>query len=158
MGREIRRVPKDWQHPKKEDGSYHPMFDDNFDESLKTWLQEYELWKSGEHPDQKKWPEEKNKPYHAWAGGPPDPKYYNHNKNEKVWFQMYETVSEGTPVTPPFETKEELVNYLTQNGTFWDSTCWKKENAESFVNSGWAPSGIVTNGRVYTAIDMAEVK
>lgn len=33
MGREIRRVPKNWKHPRLEDGRYQPMFDQNYEEA-----------------------------------------------------------------------------------------------------------------------------
>lgn len=144
MGREIRRVPDNWEHPKNEDGRYHPMFDDDFESALKEWLDGYELWKKGEHPDQTAdWIEE-NMPYWEWAGAPPDPDYYHPKFENADWYQVYETVSEGTPVTPPFPTKEELVNYLTQHGDFWDQWRglggWSRENAERFVSSQYAPS------------------
>ena len=32
------------------------------------------------------------------------------------WFQVYETVTQGTPVTPPFQTLEELEEHLVKNG------------------------------------------
>jgi hypothetical protein len=64
-----------------------------------------------------------------------------------TWFQVYETVSEGTPVTPPFATKEELVDYLVANGDFWDQHRgdggWSRENAEAFVGAGFAMSLVV---------------
>jgi len=68
-----------------------------------------------------------------------------------TWFQAYETVSEGTPVTPPFATQEELIDYLATRGDFWDQHRgegpWPRENARKFVlGSGWAPSMIVTTG------------
>ena len=67
-------------------------------------------------------------------------------EQEKTRLTMYETVSEGTPVTPPFATKEELVNYLVEHGDFWDQHRghggWSRENAEHFVQAEWAPSGI----------------
>ena len=33
MGREIRKVPPNWEHPKKADGTYHPMYDEYFDDA-----------------------------------------------------------------------------------------------------------------------------
>jgi len=149
VGREIRMVPPNWEHPKKDD-KYQPMYDKDFDKALKNWVEEYELWKQGKHPDQEGYP------YWEYAGGPPDPEYYQHNiTQDKTWVQVYETVSEGTPVTPPFATKEELIDYLVGNGTFWDSRGWRRENAEKFVESGWAPSGIfnTATGEFKTARD-----
>lgn len=84
---------------------------------------------------------------------------------EATWFQMYETVSEGTPVTPPFETREELVEYLVANGCFWDQkrrarglsgdwmrcSPWTREEATKFVfGDGWMPSMTVQNGEINT--------
>ena len=79
---------------------------------------------------------------------------------------MYETVSEGTPVTPPFATKEELVEYLIEHGDFWDQKrrkegntimpCdpWTREQAETFVNdTEWAPSGMIINGKYMSGIE-----
>ncbi len=113
MGREIRRVPANWEHPKrkcphspwnggcdesKKNGGlcYHPMFDEDFDIALKEWVDGYELWKKGEHPDQS------DCTYFKWCGAPPDPDFYHHNWTSAEWYQVYETVSEGCPVTPPF--------------------------------------------------------
>jgi hypothetical protein len=46
MGREIRRVPANWEHPKDErDGGYIPMYDDDFDAALAKCLAGYELLK-----------------------------------------------------------------------------------------------------------------
>ena len=147
MGREIRRVPPHWEHPKKENGQYQPMYDNDFDTQLTEWLAGYELWKKGEHPDQgKDWMEEGTK-YWDWEGSPPDPEYYHPKwEQEPTWYQVYETVSEGTPVSPAFATKEELVNYLVEHGDFWDQRRgdggWDRANAEHFVEAGWAMSGI----------------
>lgn len=67
-------------------------------------------------------------------------------KHPKV--ETYETVSEGTPITPPFETKEELVEWMSNNKDFWGYQ-WTKEQAENFViNTGWAMSGIIKNGEI----------
>lgn len=154
MGREIRMVPPNWEHPKKEDGSYRPMFKEDFDSELQEWLTNYELWKAGNHPSQKDYP------FWEWEGPPPDPNYYRPVFTEDpTWCQIYETVSEGTPVTPPFSTKKELVNYLVENGDFWDQIRgdggWNRENAEQFVGCGWAPSMITTQTADKCEIKMA---
>jgi hypothetical protein len=70
---------------------------------------------------------------------------------EPTWWQVYETVSEGTPVSPPFATAEELIDYLVENGDFWDQRRGahppSREAVESFVKDGWAPSMIVDSQR-----------
>ena len=65
---------------------------------------------------------------------------------------MYETVSEGTPVTPKFATKEELVEYLVTRGTFYDGP-WKRKVAEAFVKEEWAPSMVINGGKIYEPKD-----
>lgn len=120
MGREIRKVPPNWDHPKTPEGHYQPMFNETFK-------------------------------------GEGNPLFYRTWKDEKAtWYQLWETVSEGTPVSPPFATREELIEYLVTNGDFWDQqrrregctvmNCapWSRKQAEKFVNSiGWAPSFIM---------------
>jgi hypothetical protein len=157
MGREIRMVPPNWEHPKKEDGAYQPMYDNTFDEAFFKWVDGYKLWKEKKHPeytDECEYWDEYGHPPH-----PADTNYYRQEfKEEPTWYQVYETVSEGTPVTPPFETKEELIDYLVSSGDFWDQQRghggWKRENAEKFVSSGWAPTGALTSsGEFKTARD-----
>lgn len=151
MGREIRRVPPNWQHPRNEQGRYQPMYDETFDNALDEWVKNYHLWKKGSHPDQQEYP------YWEWAGKPPDPDYYRPEfDQEPTYYQVYETISEGVPVTPPFATKEELVNYLVKYGDFWDQKRgdggWARENAERFVSSEWAPSFMVFRSSEETVI------
>lgn len=148
MGREIRRVPANWEHPKDEQGSYKPMYDNDFDTRLAEWLAGYELWKKGEHEYQKDSDLAEGLEYWDYDGALPDPAYYRPKfETEPTWYQVYETVSEGTPVTPPFSTKEELIEYLVQHGDFRDQRRgdggWSRKNAESFLESEWAPSLIM---------------
>lgn len=70
------------------------------------------------------------------------------------WWQVWETVSEGSPVTPAFATGDELINYLVKYGDSWDQSRgdggWKRDNAIQFVkNAGWAPSLVISNGFMY---------
>lgn len=75
------------------------------------------------------------------------------------WWQVWETVSEGSPVTPAFATREQLVDYLVENGDHWDQKRgdggWGRDNAELFVESEWAPSLITAGGQVYAPRDGA---
>ena len=132
MGREIRRVPANWQHPQK-NGKYKSLFDKDFDTALQEWLAEYEAWKKdpGDEP---------------FTETPPDPEYYRPKFESAEWYQVYETVSEGTPVTPPFATKAEIIDYLSTHGDFWDQKrgdgAWSRQAAERFAEAEWAPSGV----------------
>lgn len=166
MGRELRKVIPNWEHPKKDrSDSFQPMFDRPYIDAITEWINQHLLWEKGEHPDQ---PNE-CRYFAEWDGNPPDFEYYRPcwKTEEMTWFQVYETVSEGTPVTPPFETKEELVEYLVENGDFWDQKrrerktpfsmpCdpWKREHAENFVfGDGWAPSGVFANGKFMSGVE-----
>jgi len=162
MGREIRKVPANWEHPKKEHypDRYQPIYDRTFAEAAKEWKEEFAKWEAGERPDYCG-EENKNLEYWEWEGKPPDPEYYRPYKDEEAtWLQVYETVSEGTPVTPPFATADELIEYLSTHGDFWcqkrGETPPSKAAAAKFVNMGWAPSMIVSNGTIKSGIDALE--
>lgn len=150
MGREVRKVPANWDHPKQEgqyDGRLQPMFDETFEEAATEWKAEFAKWEAGERPSYCS-DESKTLEYWEWNGGPPDRAYYRPWKDEDAtWVQVWETVSEGTPVTPPFATAAELVDYLATHGDFWDQKRgdgpWDRASAERFVGTGWAPSLVV---------------
>jgi len=149
MGREIRRVPPNWEHPKG-DGSdgYQSMYDRDYETATKEWKEGYALWESGKHPSRHIW--EADDEYWDYEGTPDKSMHRPKFTEEPTWFQVYQTVSEGTPVTPPFATKKELVDYLVENGDFWDQSRghggWERVNAEKFVGCGWAPSAMVIVG------------
>jgi hypothetical protein len=148
MGREIRRVPPNWEHPRdKQDGGYIPMLDIDYDTAAQRWIDELMQWEN-----KQEWKGKSCRYFWDWDGGPPNEEYHRPVFTEKpTWYQVYETVSEGCPVSPPFETKEELVDYLVEYGDFWDQRRgdggWTRENAESFVRREWAPSGWMIAGK-----------
>jgi hypothetical protein len=151
MGREIRLVKPGWEHPKGERNwgiDYMPLYDEDFASAAKEWRDLFAKWEGGER--QKHLQETgDDEEFWEWHGTPPDRAYYRPawTEAEAIHFQMYETVSEGTPVSPVFATKEELVDYLVANGDFWDQKRgnggWKRDAAEKFVGCGYAPSMIV---------------
>ena len=166
MGREIRRVPPNWEHPRRtaygEEG-YQPKYDIPYTKAAEEWVQDFLLWQKGEHRSQKGKYADDCKYFWEHDGNPPDEEYYlPDGLEESTWHQMYETVSEGTPVSPPFATKEELVDYLVENGDFWDQRRGTppptRESAEAFVGMGWAPSFIVTGGEVMSGVEAANMK
>lgn len=163
MGLEIRLVPAGWEHPrvrcehspwaggceeaKRHGGQcYQPLHDRDFETEAREWLDAAIAWDNGTEPDaaEFKW---SHPFYWQWAGDPPDAKYYRPKwtDEERTHFQVYEAVSEGTPVTPAFATREELVEHLVAHGTDWDKGGWQREHAEKFVGRGWAPSMVVEN-------------
>lgn len=61
---------------------------------------------------------------------------------------LYETVSDGTPITPVCPTAEALVEHLCTEGDDWEQTPWRREAAEQMVGQGSAPSFVVHGGQV----------
>lgn len=154
MGREIRKVPADWQHPRwTEDdalrpnlvGKYRPLFDHDYDSVAREWVESFRKWSVGTHENQ-----DSDYAYYWEYEDPPSKDSYR----ERTWteadathFMVYETVSEGTPVTPAFATAEELIEHLATVGTDWDhGQPWDRKSATKFVHSGWAPSAIMRPG------------
>lgn len=83
-------------------------------------------------------------------------------------WQVWETVSEGSPITPVFATPEELITHICTVGTTWDQHSiaqgWSnrlpsREQATAFVmGPGWVPSMVITtDGQVYRGIESAPV-
>lgn len=166
MGREIRKVVAGWEHPRmvcphspwqggcseaKRNGGkcFRPLHDRSFSEAADEWKREFAAWERGEHPD---YCDDANETleFWEWGGNPPDRDYYRPEwaEADRSWVQVYETVSEGTPVTPAFATDDELIDYLVAHGDFWDQTRgqggWDREAATRFVkDSGWAPSMVM---------------
>jgi len=121
MGREVRRVPPGWNHPRDERGNFRALFDGaNLTRRTDEWDRDAALWKRGlrlnygdEDPTPVD-PEWIGRPYAEWAGDRPDPDDYT-----PVWaadvathLMMYENTSEGTPISPAFATAEELARWL----------------------------------------------
>lgn len=72
MGRELRMVAQDWEHPKNDEfaSGYEPLLP----EQMPQW-----------------------------------------DEDEKTHFQMHEDTSEGTPKSPPMESKEALAQWCVDN-------------------------------------------
>lgn len=152
MGREIRRVPRDWEHPKFTEGArrgqYMPLHDQDYETAAEEWMKNLGLWRQGRHEAQ---PSCDFCRYYWEYESPPDKETCREKKwteAEATHYQMYETVSEGTPVSPVFASPQELADYLVSKGDFWDQKRgkggWSRAAAESFVKAGSAPSVMTT--------------
>ncbi len=166
MGREIRKVPPNWQHPKQDSGRndhHQPLYDEQYKAAADDWKRRFaEFYANGKD-------KEHDCEFWDWDDTPPKKEYYREYSDEEgTWFQAYETVSEGTPVSPPFATQQELADYLAANGDFWDQDrrrtglssmdCkpWGKENAQRFVfGGGYMPSMVVQDGKIFTGGELA---
>ncbi len=147
---------------------FRPMYQQDFKEvysdfekDQKEWYQEYEAFENGKvfelTSKERIYSKANGNIYEDWAGKPPSsPSPYGYMPKGE-WYQLFETVSEGTPLSPPFKTKEELVEWLVNNKDFWDRQ-WTRPQAEGMVKSGWAPSGIMANGKFYRSEQAVELQ
>ena len=135
MGREVRRVPADWQHPRDEmTGRYRPLYPgERYAQSAAEFMEKANaeglqaaIDSCGQAPDAEDympdWPAE-----------------------QRTHLMMYEDTSEGTPISPAFETPEALARWLADTGasSFGRSTA----SYEAWLNvarGGWAPSATYT--------------
>lgn len=60
-------------------------------------------------------------------------------------WQLWETVTEGSPISPVFATPEELARWMVDGSSKWDMPS-DYDAALNFVRAGWAPSLVVANG------------
>ncbi|HUT60660.1 MAG TPA: hypothetical protein VNA25_22675 [Phycisphaerae bacterium] len=153
MGREIRRVPEGWEHPRytkydavprwslsngygTSEGEYRPLHDSDFASEMADWQTR---WQACDTP-------EKRAEFLEDEGGPPRPEYHRPEwkDGEATHYQYYETVSEGTPLSPPMPSLEALAEWLSAHQDFWGKGPLTREQADAFCRSGWAPSFVFT--------------
>jgi hypothetical protein len=125
MSREIRRVPKDWEHP-REAGHYKPLLDKSYSQAILDHIK-------GELPWYLRHPRHLKEWFECW----PDREYCrpHWSKSEATHYQIYEDVSEGTPVSPIFENLGEMKAWLLEQG-------FSEKASSKFIEDGWAPSMI----------------
>ena len=169
MGREIRKVPKNWKHPTKNRYSYDknfiPLMDnyvrslgyykESVDDFIKYMTEIIEKGKTKVYD--KVWEDPKQLYEYLIEDGQMNPPDVNDYMPSGEWYQLYEDVSEGTPLSPPFETPKELVEWLTNNKDYWDSQ-WTKEQAEAMVKDEYSPSMVVTGGKLYNSQEALLIK
>lgn len=140
MGREIRRVPKHWMHPQDSKGAYIPLHDETYDSVAKKWVEEFYLWQSGEHPEQKAMDASKQYPYFWEWEEPPQEEYYRPAyEGPNTCYQFYENTTEGTPLSPVFETKEEMREWFLKQD-------YRAEVADSLLQEKPIPSFEMRHG------------
>lgn len=135
MSRELRRVHPTWEHPKDTQGNYIPLSDGfDWDKDLTRWLEVAEEFESEELAEAVGYYKPNSKEYMPrWT------------EDEATHYQWYETVSEGTPVSPPMASKEALAAWLS--GNHLDRLSGKKFTKEQWlkvVNQEWVISGVLT--------------
>ncbi|EAS1759888.1 hypothetical protein BH012_20510 [Salmonella enterica] len=149
LSREVRRVPVNWVHPKGENGKFIPLLD-RYNRDIARWDEGYVQWQAGyfrlyNHPNDNTavgWATKTEMlvglSYTEWAGPRPQPENYipDWPDKERTHFQMYETVSEGTPVSPVLDAPEALARWLTDNrASLWGNIKANYEDWLDIINS-----------------------
>lgn len=126
MSRKLIRVPSNWGHPKDENGNYIPLFTDSFSKDLENYENKYKQWLNGFRDDWKggwvvKSGKEITMSFDEWYGEKPKKEHYITKWDDviKPHIQLYETTTEGTPITPIYNINEleKLCNYASVNRT-----------------------------------------
>lgn len=126
MSREVRRVPVNWEHPKDEKGHFVPLsssFPYN-EEEIQEGLRDGWLKDGPPHYGcdvMPEWPE---------AG--------------RTHYQMYESTTEGTPISPVMETPEVLARWLADNTSAFDHMGATYDQWLATIKRGWAVSAAVS--------------
>jgi hypothetical protein len=143
MSREIRKVPENWEHPKKSNGEYHPMHDEFYGDVLNEWIENNKKWADGTHQDLIDNPALKEEyPFFSmWSDDAPDVAYYQTVKypaEQLTHIQLYEDCSEGTPVSPVFKADEfeKLCEYAAENCTTFADFKASKEDWMKMLEDG----------------------
>ena len=164
MGREVRRVPKDWEHPKHEHGIHAgkpiPLHDGGYAACAADWERECAKWCGGWRPDYGG-DEARALPntalaYALWDGDRPTPGSYmpDWTESERTHLQMYEDTSEGTPISPVMETPEALARWLADNGasSFGHGTA-TYEQWLRVCRGGFAPSMVMDSKGLRSGVE-----
>lgn len=150
MGREVRKVPAGWKHPKNGDGNDIPLFGGSFKEDLAEWEEGFSQWEKGFVKDWanvgwRRREADDSPTFEEWAGPKPEEKDYMPDwpASERTHLQMYETCTEGTPISPVMETPEKLARWLADNGAsaFGESTA-SYEAWLSTIKAGFSVSAV----------------
>lgn len=161
MGREIRRVPRGWQHPRDERGHFKPLYDEDYQSACQKWWADAMAHHNAEAfcPGSEERPHSMNEWWWDWNGPPPSEDSYRPAFTEPAdHYQIYETVTEGTPCSPVFASLDEMANWMCQpidraseynrNRADWQSMQGRtRKQAEAFIQAGTTFSFMVIPGR-----------
>lgn len=159
MGREVRKVPARWEHPKNPEGKYIPLLGGSFSADLAEWHKEKSKWDEGFISDYsggwKPKDDGMDYPYEDWSGKCPEEEDYMPDwpEDQRTHFQMYEDTSEGTPISPPMETPESLARWLVGNkaSAFAGMTA-TYDQWLSTIKRGFAPSMVMQDNQLESGV------
>lgn len=170
MSTELRRVPPNWEHPTDHKTSnyessiayqaprfksWRPLLDEDWAHAARRWWLRrigfaikrgllYPLAVLGIiGPD---WSIAE-----GWDKDDTPPDYFRHRprwkRGEATHYQLYETVSEGTPISPVCSSIDQLIEWCaSQSREVWVGTATMSRDqwVRFFAQGGYSPSGIFT--------------
>lgn len=145
MGGRARRVPAGWDHPKDDRGRYIPLRDGlKFRERVRAWEEGAAKWREGLQAtcDARLWEpipaKYRGLTYAEYEGPRPDPDEYTPSwpPSQCTHWQMYEEVSEGTPVSPVFGSADELARWMAEHdrGSTLEGRSLRPSNYEDYLS------------------------
>lgn len=166
MGREVRRVPPDWKHPEGQS-----LFD-GYNQRVERWDRERAKWDEGMvynygfmyHGEPNEWKPKSDAAlkcagFEEWDGKRPRPEDYMPDwpAEERTHYQMYETCSEGSPISPVMESPEALARWLADNeaSAFGGMTA-SYEAWLRVCRGGFAPSMVMSGGILASGVEALE--
>ncbi|MFC4313028.1 hypothetical protein ACFPN2_28350 [Steroidobacter flavus] len=148
----------DWVHPKDARGRYIPLLDGaDYLGHVRRWEEEAAKWQEGLEHDlgSDEWrpiPEElRALTYAEYVGERPDPQNYmpRWSETECLGYQMYEEVTDGTPLSPVCRSPEELARWLVDHGAnAFAGTTANYDEWLYVARGGRAGSAAVSSGEV----------
>lgn len=116
-------MPPGWEHPRDEHGRHIPLFDRN-------------AGPHGEIDEELPAAADRAPAMPRWA------------PEEATCHQVYENVTEGTPVSPVFDSVDDVRDWLVDQG-------YSHRAAQGFCRQGQAPTLVLRDGTVFHDIESA---
>lgn len=144
----------EWEETRRhwEDGYVYNAYSKTrtpIEEYIKKWDAEKNDWQQRPDPPTFAW----------WAGDkptPPKPEWYMPDwpDSERTHYMMYESTSEGTPISPAFATPEELAHWLADTGasSFADFTA-TYEQWLAAIKAGSAVSAVLDSTGLRSGVE-----
>lgn len=142
MSREVRMVTPNWEHPRDERTNRYKPLRFGYEETKNEFEDMQSKQGLQEAIDN--------------FGPAPDINDYmpDWSDEERTHYQMYESVSEGTPISPVMDSPEALAKWLVENNG--DAGAGETASYEGWLrvcNGGYAPSMIIKNGAMINGVD-----
>jgi len=126
-----------------EDGEvFIPLHDQSFEEACEEWESYLLQWIGGIYPDQPDDMDRTAPAFEEWHGPKPAQRgtystFRPHFEEPPTCWQLYETISEGTPISPVFYDVNDLYRWMITDGGRDDK--WGQEEALELVRGALSP-------------------